>query len=187
MPLIFLPHADPLYKVTIIPRGRALGGTHLLPQEERHTLPEEYLKDQLAVMLGGYTAERLLLGGVSSGADDDIHRATELARRMVARWGMSKDIGPVDLRQSDEHPFLGREIAQPQRFSEAAAEDVDRAVAELLQEAALRAEEIIKSHRPSMERLIAALEKQETLSLEQIETFLDSENGGKAAAVMPLH
>ncbi|MEL6208982.1 MAG: ATP-dependent zinc metalloprotease FtsH, partial [Pseudomonadota bacterium] len=91
----FLPDADPLFKVTIIPRGQSLGGTHMLPAEERHTLPEPYLRAQLAIMLAGQAAERLFLVTVSSGADDDIARATRLARSMVARWGMAEDIGPV--------------------------------------------------------------------------------------------
>ncbi|HMA13992.1 MAG TPA: ATP-dependent zinc metalloprotease FtsH, partial [Kiloniellaceae bacterium] len=142
----FLPTADPVYKVTIIPRGRALGGTHMLPADERHTLPEDYLKDRLAVMLGGRTAERVLLGTVSSGADDDIKNATQLARAMVARWGMAEEIGPVDLRQSEDHPFLGREIAQPRRFSETTAHDVDSAVSQLLRDAESRAREIIEGH-----------------------------------------
>lgn len=127
----FLPHSDPLYKVSIIPRGRALGGTQQLPEKERHTYPEEYLKDRL-VVLGGRAAEKGLLGTVSSGADDDIRQATTLARSMVSRWGMSEDIGPVDMRESEEHPFLGREIAQPRRFSEHSAEVVDRAVQTLV-------------------------------------------------------
>lgn len=168
----FLPNADPLYKVTIIPRGRALGGTHLLPEQERHTLPEDYLKDQLAVMLGGRSAERIIVGSVSSGADDDIRRATQLARSMVARWGMADDIGPVDLRQSDEHPFLGREIAQPRSFSETTAHEVDQAVTRLLHEAEERAGNLIRSHRLPMEKLIAALEQQETLNRVQIDEFL---------------
>ena len=95
----FAPHADPLYKVSIIPRGRALGGTQQLPEDERHTLPEEYLRDRLAVILGGRTAEKALLETVSSGADDDIRQATALARAMVGRWGMSHEVGPVDLRE----------------------------------------------------------------------------------------
>ncbi|MCK5394669.1 MAG: ATP-dependent zinc metalloprotease FtsH, partial [Gammaproteobacteria bacterium] len=114
----FLPHADPIYKVSIIPRGRALGVTHQLPEHERHTLPEDYLKDRLVVMMGGRSAERELLGNVSSGADDDIAQATALARAMVSRWGMSREIGPVDLRDTEEHPFLGKEMAQPRHFSE---------------------------------------------------------------------
>ncbi len=167
-----LAEADPLYKVTIIPRGRALGGTHLLPEEERHTLPESFLKARLAVMLGGRTAEQQILGSVSSGADDDIRQATQLARAMVARWGMSEEIGPIDLRQSEEHPFLGREIAQPRRFSETTAHEVDQAVGELLQEATATAKEIITKHRSKMDALVAALEDNETLSREAIEKCL---------------
>jgi cell division protease FtsH len=168
----FLPKADPLYKVTIIPRGRALGGTHMLPDKERHTLPEDYLKDRLAVTLGGRTAEKELLGTVSSGADDDIQQVTQLARAMVARWGMSSDIGPVDLRQSDEHPFLGREMAQPRRFSETTAHEVDKAVQLLLKEAEERAAQQIRQHREGLDRLIAALEEKETLGRAEIESCL---------------
>jgi cell division protease FtsH len=168
----FLPHADPLYKVTIIPRGHALGGTHQLPEEERHTLPEDYLRDRLAVTLGGRGAEQELLGSVSSGADDDIRQATTLARAMVARWGMSSEIGPVDLRDSEEHPFLGREIAQPRRYSEASAQAVDQAVRQLLHEAEEQALAVIRAQRPALERLIARLEELETLQREQIEQCL---------------
>ena len=167
-----LPEADPLYKVTIIPRGLALGGTHLLPEEERHTLPEGYLRDRLSVMLGGRTAEKELLGNVSSGADDDIRTATQLARAMVARWGMAEEVGPVDLRQSEEHPFLGREIAQPRTFSETTAHEVDEAVRHLLQEAEARATEIIRRYKTPLGKLIAALEEHETLSRAEIEAAL---------------
>jgi cell division protease FtsH len=168
----YLPKADPLYKVTIIPRGRSLGGTHMLPEEERHTLPEDYLKDRLAVMLAGRAAEKEILGTVSSGADDDIKQATQLASAMVSRWGMSEDIGPRDLRQSDEHPFLGREIAQPRRFSETTAHEVDLAVKKLLNEAEARGLETIRNHRENMENLISQLEKKETLSREEINEYL---------------
>jgi cell division protease FtsH len=168
----FLPKADPLYKVSIIPRGRTLGGTQQLPEQERYTLPEDYLKDRLAVTLGGRAAERALLGTVSSGADDDIRQATALARAMVARWGMSAEIGPMDLRDSEEHPFLGREIAQPRRFSETSAEAVDKAVRALLNEAEERAAEAIRSHRDRLDALVAALEKEETLERDRIEACL---------------
>ncbi len=168
----FLPHTDPLYKVTIIPRGHSLGGTQQLPEEERHTLPEEYLRDRLAVMLGGRAAEKHLLGTVSSGADDDIRQATNLARAMVARWGMSAAIGPVDLRQSEEHPFLGREIAQPRHFSESSARAVDKAVRTLLTYAEERASKIIDQRGEAMGRLITTLEEKETLHREQIEACL---------------
>lgn len=168
----FLENADPLYKVTVIPRGRSLGGTHLLPEEERHTLPENYLKDRLSVMLGGRTAEQEILGTYSSGADDDIHQATQLARAMVARWGMSKEVGPVDLRQSDEHPFLGREIAQPRTFSEATANAIDDAVRQMLEQAQERALVIIREHRKQIDALIEQLEQRETLSRTEIEEIL---------------
>jgi cell division protease FtsH len=168
----FLEHADPLYKVSIIPRGRALGGTQQLAEEERHTLPEEYLRDRLAVMLGGRTAEKELLGSVSSGADDDIRQATQLARAMVARWGMSDKIGPVDLRESEEHPFLGREIAQPRRFSESSARAVDEAVREILLEAEASAVAVVRAHRGELDELVERLEREETLDRKQIEECL---------------
>lgn len=168
----FLPEADPIYKVTIIPRGRALGVTHQLPVEERHTLPEAYLHDRIAVALGGRVAERALLGSVSSGADDDIRGATALARAMVSRWGMSKELGPVDLRDSDEHPFLGREIAMPRHFSDAAANEVDKEVRALLLAEEARATDIVQGHRDGLDRLVAALEREESLDKAAIESAL---------------
>ena len=168
----FLPHADPIYKVSIIPRGRTLGVTHQLPEQERHTLPEDYLKDRLVVMMGGRSAEQELLGNVSSGADDDIAQATALARAMVSRWGMSREIGPVDLRDSEEHPFLGREMAQPRHFSENSAMSVDKAVKELLGNAETQAIDLIAKHRQQLDGLISELEEHETLDQEQIKVCL---------------
>ena len=168
----FLPNADPVYKVSIIPRGRALGVTHQLPEQERHTLPEDYLKDRLVVMMGGRSAEHELLGSVSSGADDDIAQATALARAMVSRWGMSREIGPVDLRDSEEHPFLGREMAQPRHFSENSAKLVDEAVKQLLADAEKQAVDLIAKHRQQLDYLINELEEHETLNQEQIQLCL---------------
>jgi cell division protease FtsH len=176
----FLPHADPLYKVTIIPRGRALGGTQQLPEEERHTLPEDYLRDRLAVMLAGRCAEKLLLGTVSSGADDDIHQTTTLARAMVSRWGMSEDIGPIDLRESEEHPFLGREIAQPRRYSEHSAQSVDQAIHKLIHEAEDMANRTLQQHRAQLDKLIAELETRESLQRKDIERCLGPSNKTQA-------
>jgi len=164
----YLPHADPIYKVSIIPRGRALGVTYQLPEQERHTLPEDYLRDRLVVMMGGRSAEQELLGNVSSGADDDIAQATALARAMVSRWGMSREIGPVDLRDTEEHPFLGKEMAQPRHFSENSAKLVDKAVKELLGNAEKQAIELITKHREQLDNLIHELEQHETLDQEQI-------------------
>ncbi|MGF1477611.1 MAG: ATP-dependent zinc metalloprotease FtsH [Geminicoccaceae bacterium] len=177
-----LPNADPVHKVTIIPRGRSLGSTHMLPDHERQTLPENYLRDRLAVMLGGRAAEKLFLGSVSSGADDDIREATKLARAMVSRWGMSEEIGPIDLRQSDEHPFLGREIAQPRHFSEASAHQVDQAVQALLRQASERAEQVLTDGSEAIQKLIRELEAKETLSAAEIERCLNQKSD-----VLQLH
>ena len=179
----FLPLADPLYKVTIIPRGRALGGTHMLPEIERHTLPEDYLRDRLAVMLGGRVAEKVLLATVSSGADEDIRQATQLARAMVTRWGMAEEIGPVDLRQSDEQPFLGRDIAMPRSFSESSARAVDAAVHRLLDDAEGRAAAVIEAHKGEIEALIAALETTETLDRADIDRHLGAAQGSDSITV----
>lgn len=164
----YVPHADPLHKVTIIPRGRSLGETQQLPEHERYTLSEDYLRDRLAVMLAGRAAEKLLLGNVSSGAGEDIKGATSLARSMVSRWGMSEAIGPMELRESEDAPFLGREIAQPRSFSEHSAELVDRAVRELLTDAEQQAEQIILARSREIQALIRTLEANETLSADEV-------------------
>lgn len=184
--------ADPLYKVTIIPRGRSLGSTHMLPDHERHTLSEAYLRGQLTMLLAGRAAEKLFLGSVSSGADDDIHRATALARSMVARWGMSPDIGPIDLRDSEDHPFLGQRIAQPRSFADDTAARVDQAVLGFLTAAEDQAVHLMKAHRDQVARLIGRLEAEETLDFAAIEACLGpsdrrgpSADPDRGAAVTP--
>jgi cell division protease FtsH len=181
----FTPEADPLYKVSIIPRGRSLGGAHFLPTAERHTLPEPYLRAQLAVMLGGRAAEALFLGSVSSGADDDIRRATSAARNMVARWGMAAEIGPVDLADSDEHPFLGREMARPRSVADATAARVDAAVTKELTEAEAHARAVLERKRAAVERLIARLESEETLDAEAVRACLGPREEAAARAPAP--
>lgn len=168
----YTPGADPLYKVTIIPRGHALGGTHMLPESERHTLDEGYLRSQLVTLLAGRAAEKMFLGTVSSGADDDIRRATEMARSMVSRWGMTEKLGPVDLRQSDDHPFLGQSIASPRSYSDSTAALVDEAVIELLKASEDKATQILSEHQTCVETLIAQLEEQETLDFGEIQQCL---------------
>jgi cell division protease FtsH len=179
----YLPRADPPHKVTIVPRGRALGGTQQLPEEERYTLTEADLRARLAVLLAGRAAERSLLGSVSSGADDDIRKASQLARAMVGRWGMSEELGPVDVRDSDEHPFLGREIAQPRQFSEATAAAADRAVRQLLTDAEAEAERILQSQQGRVERLVARLEADEALDRAAIVRCLGPRPGQLPAEV----
>ena len=170
------PGADPVYKVTIIPRGRSLGGTHMLPENERHTLPEDYLMVQLTTLLAGRAAEKLLLGSLSSGADDDIRRATTLARSMVARWGMDPEIGPVDLRESEDHPFLGQQISQPRSCADETAARVDQAVIKLLHQAEKQAGQLIGDNRARVENLVERLELEEMLDAQAIKACLDPDN-----------
>ncbi|MCA0927932.1 ATP-dependent zinc metalloprotease FtsH [Ruegeria profundi] len=181
----FMPEADPLYKVTIIPRGHALGGTHSLPEAERHTLDEAFLRDQLVTLLAGRAAERLFLGTVSSGADDDIRRATAIARSMVARWGMTEELGPIDLRQSEDHPFLGRSIAQPRSHSDTTAAQVDQAIINLLNEAEARATATLKEHKLRIEELVSMLETKETLDFDEIQMCLDPEHNVQQPRQLP--
>lgn len=172
----YTPDSDPLYKVTIIPRGMSLGATHMLPANERHTLPEGYLKAQLRTLLAGRAAEKIILGSVSSGADDDIKRATALARSMIARWGMDETIGPIDLRESEDHPFLGQQISQPRNFADGTAAQVDQAVMALLHGAEAEAIEVIKQNRPHIDQLVERLEREETLDAAEIKACLDPDN-----------
>jgi len=178
----YTPGADTLYKVTIIPRGRSLGGTHMLSEEERHTLPEDYLRAQIVTLLAGRAAEKQLIGTVSSGADDDIKRATQLARSMVGRWGMDPEIGPIDLRQNEDHPFLGRSMAMPRIHAEQTAAQVDRAVMSLLSAAEEEATATLAAHADEVASLIAALEEKEVLDFEEIRRCLDPESATAAAA-----
>jgi len=177
----YTPDADPLYKVTIIPRGRSLGGTHMLEKEERHTLPEPYLRSQLVILLAGRAAEKLMIGTVSSGADDDIKRATELARSMVSRWGMNEKLGPIDLRESEDHPFLGQTIAQPRGHADETAAQVDAEVIKLLKSAEATATDTISANIDGMNRLVSELEKKEVLEFDEIRRCLEPEAKGAAA------
>jgi cell division protease FtsH len=113
-----LPGTDPIHKVSIVPRGMAMGVTQQLPEEDRHFYPKTYLKNKLAVALGGRVAEKIVFNDVSTGAQNDLKEASSLAEKMVAQWGMSDKVGPVSLGRGEEHPFLGRELAQPKRYSE---------------------------------------------------------------------
>lgn len=170
----YSPGADPLYKVTIVPRGRSLGGTHTLAEVERHTLPEGYLRTQLVILLAGRAAEKQLIGSTSSGADDDIKRATELARAMVARWGMDETLGPIDLRQQEDHPFLGQSMALPHSFADETAAQVDRAVMNLLKESERAATAIISEHEAEIRLLIRDLEANEVLDFDRVRACLTS-------------
>ncbi|MDP3138552.1 MAG: cell division protein FtsH, partial [Burkholderiaceae bacterium] len=168
------PGADPIHKVTISPRGRALGLTQQLPLDERHTYPKEYLVDVLTVLLGGRAAEQLIFKHFTTGAGNDLERATDLARKMVCNWGMSDELGPVTFGKRDEHIFLGREISQAKDFSEETARVIDHAIKNLVFNSYNQAKDLLTAHRPQLEALAQALLEKETLDSTEITRILDS-------------
>jgi cell division protease FtsH len=168
-----IPESDVVHKVTIIPRGRALGVTHLVPEEDRHNISQRELVARLTMMLGGRTAEKLEFDEFSAGAENDLKEATALARRMVTRWGMSERLGPVAYSNSEEHPFLGREIVQEHRnFSERTAQVIDEEVAKILHAAEDRARNILQENRHKLDTLAAALLDREVLDTEEMEELI---------------
>jgi len=167
------PKADPVHKVTIIPRGRALGVTHFLPVDERHIYTREWCEDQLSALLGGRAAEILVLGEATTGAGDDLNRATELARRMVTKWGMSEVLGPLTYGDEQEQVFLGREIAQHRDYSEETARLIDSEVKKIVTFAFDRACTILKENDDVLHRLAEALLEREILDREEIALLLE--------------
>jgi cell division protease FtsH len=157
-----VPNADPVHKVTIIPRGMALGVTQQLPEGDRHNYSEEYLLGQIAILMGGRIAENTFLGSITTGASNDIERATELARAMVCEYGMS-EMGPLTFGKKEEQIFLGREIAQHRDFSEETAIKIDQQVKKIVTAQFERAKTIIEDNRDTMVRLAECLLERETL------------------------
>jgi cell division protease FtsH len=162
-----VPNADPVHKVTIIPRGMALGVTQQLPEGDRHNYSEEYLLGQIAILMGGRIAEDTFLGSITTGASNDIERATELARAMVCEYGMS-EMGPLTFGKKEEQIFLGREIAQHRDFSEETAIKIDQQVRKIITAQFERAKEIIEGNRDTMVRLAECLLERESLDGVQI-------------------
>jgi cell division protease FtsH len=167
-----LPGADPVHKVTIIPRGRSLGATQMMPSEDRLSMAERQLRDHLVVLLGGRAAELLVYNETTVGAENDLERATMLGRRMVTHWGMSERLGPVSYKLSDEDPFLGREIHQQRQFSEHTMELIDEEVAKILHGAADQAYNLLKERRQILEKLATALLEQEELGDAEITALI---------------
>jgi cell division protease FtsH len=179
-----LPGTDPIYKVSIIPRGVAMGVTQLLPEEDRHYYPKAYLLNRLCVALGGRNAEKLVFNDVSSGAQSDLKEATTLAEKMVAQWGMSDKVGPVNLGRGEEHPFLGRELSMPKRYSEQMAWMMDQEIQKFIIEAEEKAKDIISRNRHVLDSLAEALIKEEVLDRDDIEKIIkDSKEKAAAGAV----
>ncbi|HEV3162625.1 MAG TPA: ATP-dependent zinc metalloprotease FtsH [Isosphaeraceae bacterium] len=172
-----IPEADPVHKVTIIPRGRALGMTQYLPTEERMSYYEKDIRAMLAVGLGGRAAERLVFDDLSAGVADDLKRVTRLARMMVTQFGMSDRVGPMFFRNSEEHPFLGREMSELRDHSEHTAQMIDEEVARILREADDRAFRLLEERRDELERLTEALIDREVLTVAEIEEIIGKRPG----------
>ncbi|PHS01290.1 MAG: cell division protein FtsH [Blastopirellula sp.] len=167
-----LSGVDRLHKVTVIPRGRALGVTQTLPEEDRLNICESELYHRLAFMLGGRAAEKLVYDELSAGAENDLERATSMARRMVTQWGMSEKLGPVNYKISDEDPFLGREMHEQRQFSEHTMQIIDEEVARILHSAADQAMQVLTDNRDKLETITKALCEHEELSNTEIEALI---------------
>jgi cell division protease FtsH len=182
-----LPGTDPVHKVTIIPRGMALGLTQQLPIDEKHTYPKEYLLNNLAILFGGRVAEELVLKSMTTGAGNDIERATELARKMVCEWGMSEKLGPMTFGKKEEQIFLGRDFTQQQDYSESTAVEIDAEVRRIIQASYERAKELLHSNLQLLHRLAEKLLEKESLDSAEIDAVMQEfgGNGGSPVAAMP--
>ena len=169
-----LPDTDPIHKVTIIPRGRALGLTVQLPTDEKYTHGRSYLLHMIAILFGGRVAEKMVFNEITTGAGNDIERATELARKMVCEWGMSEDLGPLAYGKKEEQIFLGREISQHRDYSEETARKIDAAVKQIILDANDKVTRLLEKHRKSLDAIAAALLEKETIILDDMISIIQS-------------
>ncbi len=172
-----VPHADPLHKITIIPRGRALGITFQLPEKDRYTVDSRYILDKIAILMGGRGAELLVYNQMNTGASNDIEKATELARKYVCEWGMS-ELGPISFGKKQEEIFLGREIAQHRDYSEATAVQIDRVVRQIVDGQMERVAALLKEHQKELTNLAQALLEHEVLETDEIHKAIKGELTG---------
>jgi len=173
-----LPGHDPVYKVTIIPRGRALGVTMFLPENDRYSYSKAYLESQICSLFGGRIAEELVFGAdkVTTGASNDIQRTTELARNMVTKWGLSDKLGPMTYSEDEGEVFLGHSVAQHKSVSDETAHDIDQEVKSIIETAYTRAEEILKTNIDKLHAMAEALIKFETIDSDQINDIMDGKD-----------
>src|SRR6202035_6078979 len=170
-----IPGADPLHKVTIIPRGMALGVTMQLPLDDKHSYNKEYLEAQLAIMMAGRIAEEIFMHHITTGAGNDIERATEMARKMVCEWGMS-ELGPMTFGKKEEQIFLGREVAQHRDYSEDTAIKIDQEVRKLVSNGYMMAKQVISDNRETLEKIARAPIEQEVLDANEIKLLVDGQS-----------
>ncbi|MCK4603826.1 MAG: ATP-dependent zinc metalloprotease FtsH [Deltaproteobacteria bacterium] len=167
-----LPGTDPIHKVTIIPRGRALGLTQQLPEEERHSYPRSYLLNNLAILMGGRVAEELIMNEFTTGAGNDIEKASHLARKMVCEWGMSDGLGPIAFGRKEEHPFLGRDFGQVKDYSEETARRIDQEILKIVHDSYKRAKSVIQEDIDCLHSIANALLEKESLDAASIEQIM---------------
>ena len=169
-----LPNTDPVHKVTIIPRGQALGLTQQLPESDRHTYSKEYLIDNICTLMGGRVAEEIVLGKQTTGAANDIERATEIARKMVCEWGMSEKLGPLVFGKREEHLFLGREIARHQDYSEVTAMEIDKEIRSIVENCYQKSKELLMTHLDILKAIANELLDKETITRKDIDRIVGS-------------
>jgi cell division protease FtsH len=171
-----IPETDPVHKVTIIPRGMALGVTQLLPEHDKHSYKKQYLLDKICITFGGRAAEELVFGEITNGASGDISVITGIARRMVCEWGMSEKLGPIAFGAKEGAVFLGKELTHEKNYSESTASMIDEEVRVIVDIQLARARELLGQNRNKLERLAQALLESETLDLEQVDKIINQED-----------
>ncbi|MDD4952444.1 MAG: cell division protein FtsH, partial [Desulfovibrionaceae bacterium] len=170
------PKTDPVHKVTIIPRGMALGLTQQLPGDDRHNYNKEYLENNLVMLLGGRVAEELVLDQMTTGASNDIERATKTARNMVCQWGMSEKLGPLTFGDSNEQVFLGKELIQHKSYSEDTARLIDEEVRRIIESSYVKAKALLSGNLEILHRIADALLERETVTGEEIDLLIKGED-----------
>ncbi len=178
-----IPDSDPIHKVTIIPRGRALGLTQQLPIDERHTYSKDYLVDSITILLGGRAAEEIVLNHQTTGAGNDIERATEIARKMVCEWGMSEEMGPLNYGRKEEPVFLGKEMHRQRDFSENTAKDIDAELKAIVSGCFERAKGLLLGNIDALHAVATALLEKEVLDGQEIDNLLKEKVNGLAETV----
>ncbi len=184
---LLLPETDPIHKVSIIPRGQALGITQQLPVDEKHTHPKGYLVNRLGILMGGRAAEKIVLDQFTTGASNDIEQATKMSRKMVCEWGMSESMGPVSFGQQEEQIFLGREISQHRDFSESTAIEIDKEVRKLVSDAYAKAKNLLEENRAALDKVTSVLLELEVMEGREIADILNKyrSEAGKSLVEVP--
>ncbi len=177
-----LPHADPVHKVSIISRGMALGWTLSLPAEDKYLISKDELMDQIAGIMGGRVAEEIVFGDVTSGAENDIQKATQMARRMVTQWGMSEKLGTVTMGHKEELVFLGRDLGEQRNYSEEVAAIIDEEIRSIINHGYQTAKGILVARRGKMDAVVERLKVVETLDGKELDEILNQEPEAPAAA-----